>query len=118
MARKLSGEEGLVQNEALFARSGPWLVVLSRWLPVFPEVIACLAGLARMPLRIFFTALLCGTVPLGFTYAAVGHLFQTEPKWALAACVALPVVLWLIFRPFLRDQTADRTGQSSVPPQV
>ena len=100
-AEKLAGAEGLAQNEALFRRGGPWLVALSRWLPVFPEVIACLAGLAEMRLRTFALALLCGTLPMGFTYAAVGALFSAEPKWALGLSVALPVVLWLVFRPFL-----------------
>lgn len=103
-AERLAGAEGVAQNEALFHRGGPWLVALSRWLPVFPEVIACLAGLARMRLRTFCIALLCGTLPMGFTYAAVGALFSEEPKWALALSVALPVVLWLIFRPFLARQ--------------
>lgn len=100
-AETLAGAEGLAQNEALFRRGGPWLVALSRWLPVFPEVIACLAGLARMSLRTFTLALLCGTVPMGFIYAAVGALFSAEPGWALGLSVALPVALWLVFRPFI-----------------
>ena len=100
-AERLAGPDGLSQNEALFHRGGPWLVALSRWLPIFPEVIACLAGLARMNLRTFSIALLCGTLPMGFTYAAVGALFEAEPKWAMGLSVALPVLLWLIFRPFL-----------------
>lgn len=107
-AEKLAGAEGLAQNEALFRRGGPWLVALSRWLPVFPEVIACLAGLASMRLRTFALALLCGTLPMGFTYATVGALFSAEPKWALGLSVALPVVLWLIFRPFLSRHDAPK----------
>lgn len=103
----LAGEEGLAQNQTLFRRSGPWLVVLSRWLPVLPEVIACLAGLAKMPLRIFAVALLCGTVPMGFAYAAVGKMFEEEPAWALGLSVAVPVVLWLAFRPLLRARHRD-----------
>jgi uncharacterized membrane protein YdjX (TVP38/TMEM64 family) len=106
IAEWLAGPQGLEQNERLFARSGPWLVILSRWLPVLPEVIACLSGLARMKVRIFLTALLCGAVPTAFTYAAVGALFDAEPGWALALSITLPVVLWLAFRPFLRARQA------------
>ncbi|MEK0451979.1 MAG: hypothetical protein RL088_4247 [Verrucomicrobiota bacterium] len=109
-AERLAGEEGLAENEALFRRGGPWLVALSRWLPVFPEVVACLAGLARMELRVFATALLCGTLPMGFTYAAVGALFSTEPGWAFGLSVALPVVLWLAFRPLLKRKDAGHGG--------
>lgn len=112
VATRLAGEEGLAQNEVLFQRTGPWLVALSRWLPVLPEVVACLAGLARMPAGTFTLALLCGTLPMGFTYAAVGYLFDSEPAWALALSVALPVVLWLGFRPMLRARHTG-TGQNS-----
>ena len=108
-AERLAGAEGLAQNETLFERGGPWLVALSRWLPVFPEVIACLAGLARMRLRTFVIALLCGTVPMGFAYAAVGALFTQEPRWAMGLSIALPVVLWLIFRPFLARHEAPKS---------
>ena len=105
-AERLAGAEGLAQNEALFRRGGPWLVALSRWLPVFPEVIACLAGLAQMKLRTFTVALLCGTVPMGFAYAAVGALFVNEPAWAMGLSIALPVALWLLFRPLLKREDA------------
>lgn len=108
----LAGEEGLAQNEALFRRTGPWLVALSRWLPVLPEVLACLAGLARMPFGSFLLSLLCGTVPMAFTYAAVGALFGSEPGWALVLSIALPGVLWLAFRPLLRARHRDGPADS------
>jgi uncharacterized membrane protein YdjX (TVP38/TMEM64 family) len=110
VATKLAGEEGLAQNEALFHRTGPWLVALSRWLPILPEVIACLAGLARMRFAHFVLALLCGALPMGFTYAAVGALFEAEPGWALALSIALPGLLWFACRPLLRARhTEDAT---------
>lgn len=111
-AEWLAGAEGLNENERLFARSGPWLVILSRWLPVLPEVVACLAGIGRMPLRLFFVALVCGTVPMAFTYAAVGSLFDSEPGWALALSIILPVLLWLAFRPFLRARQSNPPADS------
>lgn len=97
-AQWLAGRDGLIQNEDLFRRSGPWLIILSRWLPVLPEVISCLAGLAKMPLRTFTTALLCGSVPMGFAYAALGAMFDASPAWAIALSVIVPVLLWLAFR--------------------
>jgi hypothetical protein len=36
----------------------------------------------------------------------VGALFDSEPGWALAMSIILPVVLWLAFRPFLRARQA------------
>jgi uncharacterized membrane protein YdjX (TVP38/TMEM64 family) len=111
-AEWLAGAEGLNQNERLFEKSGPWLVVLSRWLPVLPEVVACLAGIARMPAGLFLAALFCGTVPPAFTYAAVGALFDSEPMWALGLSILLPVILWLAFRPFLRARQSNPPADS------
>ena len=55
-----------------------------------------------MRTRVFVAALLCGTVPMGFSYAAVGAMFTKQPAWALALSVAVPVVLWLAVRPLMR----------------
>ena len=102
LARRLLGPRGLEQGERLFARAGGWLVVLSRWLPVFPEVIACMAGLTRMPLAIFLLALLCGSLPLGFGFAAIGHAGAERPLLAIVLSALAPPLLWLVVRPWFR----------------
>lgn len=96
--RLAGGGEKLALNQAQFRRRGPILVALSRALPLLPEVVACLAGLARMPPRVFFLALACGCVPMGFTYAAIGAAGQEEPGLALALSIAVPAALWLVAR--------------------
>jgi len=101
IARRLAGEKELAAHHTLFQRSGPWLVALSRWLPLMPEVVCCLAGLTRMPLRTFLLSLACGSVPMGFVYAAIGSAGQDRPGLALALSIALPPVLWLAARPLL-----------------
>lgn len=95
VARWLAGEEGLRKGEEIFARRGGWLVALSRWMPVLPEAVACLAGLSRMRRRVFLPALACGSLPTGFAFAAIGHLGHDQPGWAMALSCLLPVVLWL-----------------------
>lgn len=95
-ARWLAGEAGLSRGEEMFERRGGWLVALSRWMPVLPEAIACLAGLSRMRMRVFVPALACGSLPTGFAFAAIGHLGQEQPVWAMALSAALPVALWLL----------------------
>jgi uncharacterized membrane protein YdjX (TVP38/TMEM64 family) len=92
----LVGEKDLQRGEQLFANVGGWLVVVSRWLPLLPEVIACLAGLVRMRPAAFFAALLCGCAPLGFTYAAVGASGTGDPLLALLVSALLPPALWLV----------------------
>ncbi|MFN0130710.1 MAG: TVP38/TMEM64 family protein [Verrucomicrobiales bacterium] len=92
-AAKLAGEAELKRYHALFAKSGAWIVALSRWLPLMPEVVACLAGLSRMPARPFFVALACGSLPLGFAFAAIGAAGQKNPVLALALSALVPALL-------------------------
>jgi len=113
LALRLLGPGGLAQGERLFARAGGWLVVLSRWLPVFPEVIACMAGLARMPVAAFLIALLCGSVPLGFAFAAIGHAGVEHPVLAIALSALAPPLLWLVVQPHVRARTRASTAQRS-----
>lgn len=95
-ARWIAGDDGLARGEELFAKGGGWLVALSRWTPVLPEAVACLAGIVRMPWRTFLLALTCGSVPLGFAFAAIGHVGQNNPGLALLLSGAVPVTLWFI----------------------
>ena len=108
IAVRLAGEQELTQHETLFHRSGPWLVAASRWLPLLPEVISCLAGLTRMPLRIFAVSLACGAVPMGFVFAAIGASGREQPGLALTLSVLVPPVLWLAVRPLLRSRNVEK----------
>ena len=101
--RFLVGETGLAQGRAWFGRFGGWLVVVSRWLPLLSEAVACLAGFTRMPLRKFAPALICGCVPLGFSFAWIGQMGTDKPFFALAVSALLPPVLWLLSSQFLQS---------------
>ena len=92
----LVGERDLRRAELFFSRAGGYAVALSRPLPLLPEVIACLAGLARMRTTSFFAALCCGSLPIGFIFAGVGSLAQDQPRLAMALVVVVPVLLWPI----------------------
>ena len=91
----LAEEKGLAEGERLFqGELGGWVVALSRWMPVFPEVVACLAGLSRMPLRRFLPALAAGSLPLGFVFAVIGHRGAVNPLPALFLSAILPPLIW------------------------
>ncbi|HSA79465.1 MAG TPA: VTT domain-containing protein [Geminicoccaceae bacterium] len=112
VAVRLLGPRDMIEGERLFAQVGGWLVVLSRWLPVFPEVIACMAGLSRMPPWPFFTALACGSAPLGFVFAAIGHAGVDRPVLAVALSAGLPPLLWLGVQPYFRAKRLTQVDQS------
>jgi uncharacterized membrane protein YdjX (TVP38/TMEM64 family) len=95
-ARKILGVKDFERGIRLSGGIGAWVVVLSRWLPVFPEVVACMAGLTRMNALRFHLALLTGTVPLSITYAYIGYSGNQSPVVALVLSAALPPVIWLL----------------------
>lgn len=94
-AERIAGRRDLERGRKIFARSGGWVVAWSRWLPILPEVVASLAGMLRMRFSTFFIALVCGGVPLGFAFAAIGDVGRAHPGWALGASALLPLLLWL-----------------------
>jgi uncharacterized membrane protein YdjX (TVP38/TMEM64 family) len=102
MAVWLVGEEAFCRTETLFARGGSWLVLTSRWLPVFPEAVSCLAGLARMPFKTFLAASATGSLPMGFAFAGIGALAQERQGLAMGLSIILPVLSWLIGRRLIR----------------
>lgn len=101
-AVRLVGERDLERGTRLFGKFGAWLVVLSRWLPLFPEVVSCAAGLIRMRWATFLLSLVCGSIPMSFTYAYVGHRGNDHPAVAAGVSVLGPPILWLIIGHWLK----------------
>jgi uncharacterized membrane protein YdjX (TVP38/TMEM64 family) len=97
-ARFLAGEKDLARAEGFFNRYGGWAVVLSRWMPILPEVVACMAGLTRMPFWSFLSALVCGSLPMAWVYAFLGHAGSHRPWLALGLSALAPPVLWVLVR--------------------
>lgn len=93
-AVRIAGARDLERGERLFREAGGWVVALSRWLPLVAEVVACMAGLTRMPVLPFLTALACGSLPMAFTFAAIGSEGVERPVLAIALSALLPLVLW------------------------
>lgn len=92
----LLGKKGYEHRKKISSGVGGWVVALSRWLPVFPEVVACMAGLMRMPAKYFYLALASGSVPLGFIYAIVGSYGVSNPMLAIGLSAGLPPLIWFI----------------------
>lgn len=103
-AVKILGQKDYEKGKRLSTNVGAWVIVLSRWLPVFPEVVACMAGLVRMPPVYFHLALAAGSLPMGFIYAYIGHTGLENPKLALLLSIGLPPLLWLSIRAVFRKR--------------
>ncbi len=102
IAERLAGQTMLNYGQRLFDNAGGWLVALSRWQPILPEVISCIAGLSRMRAGHFLIALICGSAPMGFVFALIGHTGQQSPLLTLGFAAIAPVIIWFLMRPLLR----------------
>jgi uncharacterized membrane protein YdjX (TVP38/TMEM64 family) len=103
-ARRLVGDDDLRRLARFFERRGPWAIALSRWLPILPEALCCLAGLSRMPFRIFVAALVIGGVPMSFLFAWLGRTFEARPLAGLVVSGLVPLLLWPPIQYLLRER--------------
>jgi uncharacterized membrane protein YdjX (TVP38/TMEM64 family) len=111
MARRLMGAQGFEQGAKLFAGGGGGFIVAgSRCLPLLPEVVACMAGLTRMPAARFLTALACGSLPVGFIFAWIGAAGREAPGLAIGLSVLVPVLLYGATLLVLRRKTRQGAG--------
>jgi uncharacterized membrane protein YdjX (TVP38/TMEM64 family) len=112
-AIRILGEQDYIKGQVFFTRAGGWVIVLSRWMPVLPEVVACMAGLTKMSFNRFVAALICGSVPLGFTYAFVGSAGDRFPGLAFGLSLCMPPLLWVILQPWIAKLTRQRSDASN-----
>lgn len=109
----IAGPEQIERLSGFFTRYGLWAIALSRWMPAVPEVLACLAGLTRMPVKRFALGNLIGSGAVGFAYAYVGASGVDDPSSALAIAFLVPyLALPLFFIYLARERRRNRTGQS------
>jgi uncharacterized membrane protein YdjX (TVP38/TMEM64 family) len=103
--RAASWIAGPKQTERLsefFASNGMWAIAVSRFLPAVPEILACLAGMTRMPWGRFAMGNLLGSLLVGFINAFFGSRGEIDPAGTrvvmAAPYVALPIFLLLLAR--------------------
>ena len=116
-AARLMGEDGAENGRRIFSSHiGGLMVALSRCLPLLPEVIACMAGLSKMPCAKFLSALACGSLPIGFIFAWIGAAGHDAPGLALALSAAIPLALYLLALVILklRNRPVGQTTSSAL----
>jgi len=104
-ANFIAGSEGMAQLQHFFEHGGAWAIALTRMLPVIPEVLCCLAGLARMPFQRFLIALLSGSVPMAFVFAGIGKIGEKEPITTILLATALPILIFPPIWLFIQKRT-------------
>ncbi len=94
----------------MFQKHGSIVILLSRAMPILPEVSACMAGLTRMSFVKFLFLWLASSIPYVIIASYAGSISSLEnPKPAIFAAIGLMAFLWLcclIFRKIRKDVPA------------
>lgn len=109
-ARLLASEQDLADFQRFFDTWGGGGIIATRVLPVVPEVLTFLAGLARMHFGRFCLALVLGALPTSFLLAWVGQAAGTSSSLLLVLTL-IPLALWCVYLVWRR-----RCGSTSVEP--
>lgn len=105
--RRLVPAEEAAAAQRWLDRYGPLAIVLGRPVPVLPEVLACVAGLARMSAPLYVAATLAGALPFAFAMSWSGHRTRFEdPGLVLVLAVGLPMLAWALWLAWRRRRTA------------
>jgi len=107
---RLVGDRSLEKVERLFEHAGMWAIVLTRSLPYsVPEAVVLVSGLGGMQVSKVLVALILGSVPTAFVFAAIGAGWSEQPALALALSYFLPIPLLPIAFYLMRSQGTGRT---------
>ena len=98
----LVGADNLAKLGRFFDRYGLWAIALSRWMPILPEALCCLAGMSRMRFIPFLAALSCGSLAMGLAFGLLGNAYHDRPIVGLLISALVPLALWPIIHVSLR----------------
>ena len=93
----IASQEEVERFKTFFDRWGSYAIILSRIMPIVPEVTTILAGLSRMNFRRFLLALMVGSLPVSFLFSFMGSYSGFSPGIGILLAVLLPAFLWPFF---------------------
>jgi uncharacterized membrane protein YdjX (TVP38/TMEM64 family) len=109
----LVGPENIDKLDRFFNRYGLWAIALSRWMPLLPEALCCLAGLARMRFGPFLAALACGSFAMGFAFSWLGVFYSDRPVVGLVVAALIPLAVWPLVHAFVRQPAKEEPLSAS-----
>lgn len=95
--RYIATEPELERFKNFFDDWGGYAVIISRIMPVMPEVITILAGFSKMKFSRFLAALFAGTVPVSFFFSLVGANSVFDTGTGIIIAILIPVMIWPVF---------------------
>lgn len=107
LARRLLGDQELERAHRFAQGFGPLVLILSRPVPIFAELVSLAAGMSAMPLRLFLLLTGLANLAVAFVFAGIGAAAMSDQSGGLAmlGAVILPLCAWLAYRWWLGRQT-------------
>lgn len=100
----VAGEVNIEKLKSFFARYGLYAIAFSRWMPLLPEILCCLAGVGRMPIGPFMLALTIGSMSMGFAFSGLGSAYADRPLVGMLVSAVIPLLLWPLLYMFTRKR--------------
>lgn len=96
LSRIVAKKEERLELSNAFHQNAVAMILLSRALPMLPEVTACLSGMTRMPIRTFALSWLASSAPYIAIASYAGSISSVQnPMPAIYAALGLASVLWI-----------------------
>ncbi len=103
-------EEDHERYAGWFDHSGGLAVLLSRWLPILPEVLSILAGMYGMSTKRFAVAVGLGSLPPAWLYSWIGATAKDAPIRSIVILVITTTVGWLLVQRVVNHAEATKKG--------
>lgn len=105
-----SDEKQKLEMTELFNKHGVLVLVLSRAVPMLPEISSCLAGTCNMSLKRFLFAWSLGTVPYLCVVAYAGSISNFDnPMPAIYAAIGITLLFWFLWLIFMKKNKIKTT---------
>ncbi|MFH1529014.1 MAG: VTT domain-containing protein [Bacteroidota bacterium] len=92
----LKKEEARQEMKSTFKQHSFVMILLSRAMPILPEVTACLAGMTKMKFTKFITAWLISAIPYVLIISYAGSVSSVEnPNPAIFTAIGISATLWI-----------------------
>lgn len=105
-----SDEKQKLEMTELFNKHGVLVLVLSRAVPMLPEISSCLAGTCNMSLKRFLFAWSLGTVPYLCVVAYAGSISNLDnPMPAIYAAIGITLLFWFLWLIFMKKNKIKTT---------
>jgi len=92
----LKKEKEREEAQETFKQHGFIMILLSRAIPILPEVTACLAGMTKMKFSKFILAWSISTIPYVLIISYAGSVSSIEnPKPAIYTAIGISATLWM-----------------------